>query len=176
MTIATKAPRMSKTARYNSVREGIKNIVDNAYRFYWTTDFLNASLREVWTSPNYLKLRQWERTVLSGYLDGLRANEKRMITHCYLCNDGKFRRTTNVVNCGDSPDKYPTYTMPSEGSSKGTCLVDGTCILVWKDNPDHVYSTAGCDFLANCKESYKEHTRMSDNAVCKITLNLDVVS
>lgn len=170
MTSTTiKAPRMNSQARFRSCREALKNIVDNAYRFYWTADFLNQCLREVYASPNWDKLRVFERTLLHGYVDGLRANETRMTTHCYLCQDGKFRRTTNVVNCGDAQDDYEPYKMPSERSPKS--LVEDTCILVWKDKPDHVYSTAGCKFLEFCRGSYVEH-KNSTGVIAKITLDL----
>ena len=156
-----------RTTRHNRIRSAIVNLIDNFERFNWTSDCLNRELTAIRTSEDWKKLLKYEQTHFNGFIDGLRQRHSRMTTHCYLCQDGYFRRTTNVVNCGDIQDKWESYEMPSEWSPKS--IVEGTCVLVWKDKPNYVYYVP--EFLAQHTDKC-EHKKNANGETMAIVLRM----
>lgn len=144
VTKMRKITKMRKT-RYNRIRESIINLIDNVERFYWTSDCLNRELSVIRNSEDWKKLLKCEQTHFNGFIEGLLHRHYLATTHAYLCQDGYFRRTTNVVCNGDKQDNWETYKMPIENSPKS--IVDDTCVLVWKDKPNMVYRVP--EFLAS---------------------------
>ena len=151
-----------RTTRFNRIRSGIINLIDNVERFYWTSDCLNRELTVIRTSEDWQKLLKCEQTYFNGFIDGLRHRQYRMNTHAYLCQDGYFRRTDiDGENCGES------YKMPSERSPKS--IVEGTCVLVWKDKPNYVYSVP--EFLENHADKC-EHKKNDNGDTMAIVLRM----
>lgn len=128
------------------MRGSIINLFDNTERFHWHSEAINRELGKLRQSKEWKKATIRQQYFFEGMIEARRNLIDRSTAHVYLCNDGKYRATSSLG--------YQTYKYPSEKGGK--VLIDDTCILVWKDQPDKVYfaSTDTMATLEACKAKY----------------------
>lgn len=120
----------NSATRLRDCLESVRNVYDNAKRFYWTSRFINEAIIGLKEKDCYGKLTIRDKCYVDGFIEAHRKQVDRLISHAYLCNDGKFRPDPKVSG-------YERYDYPSSKSPR--TLIDTTCVLVWANRPSNVY-------------------------------------
>jgi hypothetical protein len=119
--------------RFSRIEESLLNLYHNTMRFHWTHQILLEQRSKIFTSEDYQKLLRIEKCHMNGVLNASWRYMSRLTTHAYLCVDGLFR-----------PYHLPGYTgydQPFDSTNRS--LIPDSCITVWSEAPDHVFSITG---------------------------------
>lgn len=119
--------------RFRRIEESLLNLYHNAMRFHWTHHVILEERQKIIISEDYQKLLRIEKCHMDGVMNTSWRFMSRETTHAYLCVDGLFRPWR--------VEGYTGYDQPFDSTNRS--LIPDTCILVWTDAPDHLFSITG---------------------------------